>query len=106
MRQLLSVVVGLVLVGILATSADARHRRHRGHEQAASLNDADCRRAAQRLCECAHCAAAIGRPRKPRKTLRYRRPDSGASVSLRRRINCRFFRRSNFLTTRGTEWAL
>ena len=48
MRQFVSVVVGLVIAVSVATSADARHRRHRGHDdQAASANDADFRRAAQ-----------------------------------------------------------
>src|SRR5438094_9185883 len=47
MRQFLFVAFVLALVGTLASSADARHRRHRGHERAASLNDAEFRRAAQ-----------------------------------------------------------
>jgi hypothetical protein len=49
MRPLVSIVVGLVVAATLATSADARNRRHRGHYYYAlpNLDDADFRRAAR-----------------------------------------------------------
>src|SRR5258708_1203353 len=60
MRKLVSIVIRLVISVTTATSADARHRRHRGYNYyAASTNDVDFRRDARNYARAGSVLASL-----------------------------------------------